>query len=1156
MSRAIHALLVGIDRYEAPVPPLSGCVNDVDAFAEYLEGRVGGGDALALRVLKDGEATHEAVVRGFREHLSRAAAGDVALFYYAGHGSQESAPPEFWHLEPDRLDETLVCFDSREEGKFDLADKELGALIDEVAASGAHVAVILDCCHSGSGTREIPAWAAAVRRAPIDRRTRRVEDFALTDRQLARLTGEGSATGAGTAWPIGRHVLFAACRDDQEASEYNGDGKARGAFSYFLNDTLRKASGPLSYRDVFARTDVLLRSNVFTQSPQLVATDPDDLNALFLDGAIRATDPYYLVSRDGRTWRMNAGSVHGVPAVDPSSPLELALFPSDAPPESLRDRSRAVAGGKVVEVGPSTSRVELDQATRSGAVGPFKAVPVSSPLPALVVGLEGEAAGVEPVGAAMGGASLYVREAREGELAEYRLIAREGQYLIARPADDRPLVGQLDGYGEGNARKVVERLEHIARWSTAMRLDNPTSSIRLARGAGVPPDVEMTIFEGDRELVGSEIMLSYAQKDGRWVCPEFFVRLKNQSDRRLYVALLDLTETFKIWAGLQESGSIALEPGEEAWAYRKRPIPATVPDELWRQGVTEIRDVLKLIVCTDEFDARLMEQPALDLPRPSPTRSRSVRGGGLDQLMKRVQTRDLGEEAAANLDDWAATSVVFTIVRPLDSAPIPSARERPATLAGGAVVRAHPSLRARARLTAAPVASRALGNLALPALLRDDPAISRPFVLAPTRSGSPGLSVLELTEVADPSAVTPEEPLVLEVPGRLGEGEHALPVAFDGEFFLPLGRVVPSAGGSEVVIERLPVVRTTEGLSEATRRSLGGSIRIFFQKIVCGVLGREFEYPILAAADVNVAGGKEEVVYEKDAEKVAARVAAAKRIVLLIHGVTGDTLEMRRGLRRAKAGKDKKPIDSMVDLVLTLDYENLNTPIEVVATALKGRLEAVGLGADHGKELTIVAHSMGGLVARWLIEREGGAKVVTRLVMSGTPNGGSPWPSVHDWALGTLAVGLNGLATVAWPSAILGGLVAAIERVDVNVDQMQTGSAFLAELSRSADPGVPYVMLAGNTSLSPAGLRVDKNGLSPVGRLLARVLSKPVLHSIGDTVFSDEPNDVAVSVASMKDVPGPWIPAYDARPVSCDHMSYFAHKAGLEALAKALGDRA
>src|SRR5687768_6900193 len=121
--RTVYALLVGIDDYEPPVPRLNGCVNDIRTVERILQERVEGVDlTLNPRVLTDGAATREAVIREFREHLGRAREDDVALFYYSGHGSQEPAPPEFWDIEPDRLDETLVLFDSRQPGRFDLAD--------------------------------------------------------------------------------------------------------------------------------------------------------------------------------------------------------------------------------------------------------------------------------------------------------------------------------------------------------------------------------------------------------------------------------------------------------------------------------------------------------------------------------------------------------------------------------------------------------------------------------------------------------------------------------------------------------------------------------------------------------------------------------------------------------------------------------------------------------------------------------------------------------------------------------------------------------------------------------------------------------------------------------------------------------------------------
>src|SRR5271166_1041051 len=122
MSRTIYALMVAIDNYPAGIPSLRGCGNDIEAFAAYLADRVDKdkGAVLAVKTLKDQDATRDAVITAFRSHLGQAGADDVALFYYSGHGSQEQTPEELWALEPDRLDETLVLYDSRSPKSWDL----------------------------------------------------------------------------------------------------------------------------------------------------------------------------------------------------------------------------------------------------------------------------------------------------------------------------------------------------------------------------------------------------------------------------------------------------------------------------------------------------------------------------------------------------------------------------------------------------------------------------------------------------------------------------------------------------------------------------------------------------------------------------------------------------------------------------------------------------------------------------------------------------------------------------------------------------------------------------------------------------------------------------------------------------------------------------
>ena len=494
MSRTIHVLLVAIDDYSSPILKLRGCVNDIDAFAAYLSERVATdkGVALNLKTLKNAEATRPAVIDAFRDHLGRAKEGDVALFYYSGHGAQERAPEEFWTIEPDHLDETLVLFDSRNPGSWDLADKELAKLIGEVSVKGTHVAVILDCCHS------LPPPLRAdtvVRRAPTDTRRRPIESFIVSPAEAVVASANRSAMPSGASWyaaPEGRHVLFAACRDDEEAREIPGDGKHRGAFSFFLGDALRSAAGVPTYRDLFTRASALVSNVARNQSPQLEATQIEDLDASFLDGTIQPMPATFAASyRDGR-WAINGGATSGIVAPAGSDAPRLALYAFDAAAADLSDLSKAVAMVEVDEVLSASSRLAIDRKVKLDAKTTYKAVLVSLPTPPLSFIVEGDPTACGLVRDALKTASLdgkpspFIREATEGDTPEFRLVARDNQFVITRPNDDRPIVGQIDGLDADQASLAVARLEHMARWTQTARLSNPASTIR-------PGDIKLAV---------------------------------------------------------------------------------------------------------------------------------------------------------------------------------------------------------------------------------------------------------------------------------------------------------------------------------------------------------------------------------------------------------------------------------------------------------------------------------------------------------------------------------------------------------------------------------------------------------------------------------------------------------------------------------------
>ena len=1149
MTRTIYTLLVGIDNYPPGVNPLHGCVNDIRRVEQLLAARVSSADDhWSPLVLTDQAATRAAIIAGFRNHLAQAKAGDVALFYYSGHGSQSHSPQEFWHLEPDRLDETLVCYDSRLPGGWDLADKELAQLISEVAATDAHVAVILDCCHSGSGTRDLLEEGVLVRRVPTDDRMRPIASFLVDAAQATALSrGGGSTAGGWYSLPKGRHVVLSACNSEELAKELRLGGEQRGAFSYFLLESLTQGGNGLTYRDLFKRVNALVRARVSAQSPQMEATQGDDLSQPFLGGAIIPTPAYYTLRYDSqRGWVIDGGAVHGLPTPVGDETTQLALFAFNTDVSDLQTLEKAIGTASVTKVLPTESQVtptlvagELDVATT------YKALVTALPLTKLMVALQGDENALTLVRTALthagpdGGASLLVAEGPIGE-AGLTLTAADDRYRIGRRGDGNALMVDTPGFNEGSAQLVVQRLEHIARWYKIIELANSASKL----GA---QDVQMEVLLPDDQggwqpaAVGREVRLDYYFADGEWQQPAFKVKLTNQSKRRLFCMLWDLPESYGVFPMLP-SGGVWLEKGQEVWANDGEPIYGSIPNKIWEDGVVEFKEALKLIVSTDEGDATLLQQDDLPITVTkdvSATRSISMLNT-LNRLMHRVHTRHFDSKPAKEeqFADWYTTEVSFTTVRPLEATPVGPVGTQ-AKVAPTVTIQGHPKLAARARLTTLPDATRDLGSMPLPALIRDNGAFFAPLALSPSRGGEAGLSVLELVDVVDHTVVTPDEPLVVALDVVLQPDEALLPLGYDGEFYLPLGRFQRTAGGVEVTLERLPAPNGT--------RDLKGSVKILFQKLVGQPLGWEYTYPQLAIARVEQG---QPVGYNKDPDAVKKAVTKATRILLYVHGIIGDT----RGMAASAFPAFRNPplavagLGDRYDLVLTFDYENLHTTIEDNARLLKARLAAAGLGPDHGKTLHVVAHSMGGLVSRWFIEREGGDKVVDHLVMVGTPNNGSPWPTVEDYAITALSIGLNGLATVAWPASAVGMLVEGLEMVDNALDQLTPGSDFLKNLAASPKPNVPYSIIAGNTSLMAAALEADARGSTLFSRLWAQLKPKPWVHALTAPLFFGQPNDIAVTVESVCSAPM----GDQAIVVACDHLTYFNTTAGLEELAKLL----
>ncbi len=1177
MANKIYALLVGINKYHPQsigVGSLQGCVNDIEAIETYLRKRIDTDNQWKLVESSDidwkltnEKATRQAVIDGFEQHLTQADRDDVVFFYYAGHGSREIAPDVFREEERDGKIETLVCYDSRTSGGRDLADKELNYLIEQVAKNNPHILIILDSCHSGTATRDPEVIERQTNPNP---QPRDLQDFLFPEEWVAHRLSN--------SYKRPKHILISACRDFQTAKETSLNGQRRGAFSYFLNEALQRTNGSLSYSNLVQDINALITGKVNDQSPQIEG-ESDDLIQTFLGGAAGERINYFTLIYDQithRNWVINGGILHGIRPTSEGETV-LAIFPEGTTSEQLEKIDNAICEATLTQVFTEVSIAEIiGDISKLSQNKPYWAIVTQVPLPKLKVYFQGDDRGVELARTELskvnaGKPSLCVRETESLNDADYYLEAVERQFWIKQPSDNKPLVEpvpelqQSQEYTEKDAETIIKRLEHIARWKNILELKTPPTS-KIKAG-----DVEMEVIvtSGENQYSSKRGKLNdsekkepefsalrgeYTWEGNKFDPPRVEIKVTNHSEHDLYFQIVELAESFAIEVPnfFEKRSSISLsKKSSNSESFNGKRKKLTINRKYLERGINEYDTIFKLIVSTREFNASLLQQPGLD--NPPPTNRSTNLSGALNRLMDKVYTRETEDEEDEYIDNWMTQEVKIHLVKPPGGVKIEDSIST--NLLTGVELQAHPTFKGKFSINPLPPSSRNVNSNIVPTIFlqeqtdvqRGGKRLSEPYNFNMTRGGNSNLSILEIVDVEKHESVTPENPIKILVDKALFSDEYILPVANDGEFFLPLGKATTVNGKTEITIERLPQPTVDS-------RSLQGSIKILFQKVVYESagkrLGMNFDYPLLRIVNVSESG---RVQYNSNQNEIKTKVASANKILLYIHGIIGDTESLLPSLQSAKFVEDgtEKSLQDKYDLVLAFDYENINTTIQENAKLLKLLLEQVGITANHGKQLHIVAHSMGGLISRTFIEEEGGNQIVQHLVMLGTPNGGSPWAKIQDWAFTALGIGLNQLSTFAWPLNIIAALLAFLEANDRALDQMNIQSDFIQSIAKNNDPNVQYTIIAGDRNMNSEALSESANS-SKIQRLMQKLFGTAV-DGIVDQVFFQQPNDIAVTTESIKSVskernPQPII----ISPIACDHNSYFISQAGLDALVQAL----
>ncbi len=218
----IHALVVGIDKY-AQGRNLEGAVNDADAIANAMRGL-----GAKVTLLRNGEASRDAILGGWNRIIETARPGDTLVFTYAGHGQQQ--PERVKGSEKKGKDQLLqlggyIDKEGNPGQRERILDDEIYDLILKASTRKLRVILVIDSCHSGNMYRSLSPEAGV--------------NF--------RYGGEGQPS-ANDPWngktlppegPLPENVFFySASQPDEKVPEIPHNGKQHGALSVAFVEAL------------------------------------------------------------------------------------------------------------------------------------------------------------------------------------------------------------------------------------------------------------------------------------------------------------------------------------------------------------------------------------------------------------------------------------------------------------------------------------------------------------------------------------------------------------------------------------------------------------------------------------------------------------------------------------------------------------------------------------------------------------------------------------------------------------------------------------------------------------------------------------------------------------------------------------------------------
>ncbi|MEP7164356.1 MAG: caspase family protein [Ferruginibacter sp.] len=362
ISQTKHALIVAIGNYPEPRKnrwPVINSANDVPLIKNALMINQQFNEK-NIQVLVDSQATKKGIVDALDQLLASVKKGDIVVIHFSSHGQQIEDDN---NDEIDGLDEAIVPYGaafSADPEKFDemapgyLRDDLFGDKVTQIRnklGKTGDLLVIIDACHSGSGTRGVET--AKMRGGNIPMVSNKFGSRRISNTTDASVFKE--STGSKLSADAATYVVISGAQAKELNYECFDDNKNPvGSLSYSFSRSISSLKGNITYRGLFALIENVMREKAPNQKPVL---EGDGIDRELFGGKYEKQQSYFTINKSqskNNLVVLNAGSVSGI-----TKGSEINFY---EPGTTGTTGKTPVNSGKVASVSSFASTIKLDSA--------------------------------------------------------------------------------------------------------------------------------------------------------------------------------------------------------------------------------------------------------------------------------------------------------------------------------------------------------------------------------------------------------------------------------------------------------------------------------------------------------------------------------------------------------------------------------------------------------------------------------------------------------------------------------------------------------------------------------------------------------------------------------------------------------------------------